>query len=276
MTKNIAINQPVASYVFFDLETTGLPHEERNRTTITELSFIAVSRHDFERATTKNLPVMSKLVINYNPRRIISTRASEMTGLTNDLLKNSPTFSQRTKTVLAFFDDLPKPICLIAHNGNRFDFKLLNNEFIDANESLPNDILCVDSLAAFKKILPHYELDSDDTIDNITSDEDDWPDMNITPEDWDSIDKLCSSFESVTCNTPKLRKVSSTNKNSFKDYKLDSLYRALLKKEPTCSHRAEHDCYALIECTLAIRKQFVNFVDVHTKKLCDIKPFNRY
>lgn len=272
----------VASYVFFDLESTGLPHLERNKTTITELCFIAVAREDFERATIQKLPALSKIVINYNPRRTISRTASEMTGLTNDLLKNSPVFNQRTNTLLTFLDELPRPICLIAHNGNRFDFKLLIKEFSDANIDLPNDILCIDSLNAFRKLLTKNDLKcSEDTADNGNSSDnkDDWPDLNVTPEDWDSIDKLCFSFEHINSSTPKIQKTDQKKlviEKSDTNYKLDSLYRRLLKKNPPCSHRAENDCYALIECALALSKHFVTFVDDHAVKLNEIKPFKQY
>lgn len=45
-----------------------------------------------------------------------------------------------------------KPLCLVAHNGNRFDFPLLRKELFKANGALPEDILCVDSLEAFRYI----------------------------------------------------------------------------------------------------------------------------
>jgi three prime repair exonuclease-1 len=45
-----------------------------------------------------------------------------------------------------------KPICLVAHNGNRFDFPILRREIESTCSSLPEDVLCIDSLAAFRDL----------------------------------------------------------------------------------------------------------------------------
>jgi three prime repair exonuclease-1 len=45
-----------------------------------------------------------------------------------------------------------KPICLVAHNGNRFDFPILRREIESTCSSLPEDLLCIDSLAAFRDL----------------------------------------------------------------------------------------------------------------------------
>lgn len=50
-----------------------------------------------------------------------------------------------------------KPICFVAHNGNRFDFPILRTEIEKTGNCLPDDILCVDSLVAFRNIDQHKE-----------------------------------------------------------------------------------------------------------------------
>ena len=49
-------------------------------------------------------------------------------------------------------DHLTKPICLLAHNGYRFDFPVLKAELNRTGENLCEDILCADTLEAFRSL----------------------------------------------------------------------------------------------------------------------------
>lgn len=51
-----------------------------------------------------------------------------------------------------FLNAHQKPICIVAHNGNRFDYPILRAELSRQNCNLDNDVLCIDSLEAFKQI----------------------------------------------------------------------------------------------------------------------------
>lgn len=51
-----------------------------------------------------------------------------------------------------FFRRLQKPICLLAHNGDRFDFPVLQAELNRLRYALGSDIVCADTLAAFRAI----------------------------------------------------------------------------------------------------------------------------
>ena len=54
--------------------------------------------------------------------------------------------------IKSFLENLAPPVCLIAHNGDKFDFPLLKSEFLRNNFSLSEDILCADSLTAFRAV----------------------------------------------------------------------------------------------------------------------------
>ncbi|KAG6465673.1 hypothetical protein O3G_MSEX015308 [Manduca sexta] len=183
----------ISSYVFFDIETTGLPWQERNRTKITELCFVATAREDLQKSTGF-IPPVSKLTLALNPKRKINPEVTSMTGLTNEFLIHSPTFCQKSRSIIQFLEDLPRPVCLVAHNGNVFDYKIFLAECVDAQISLPNDIYCVDSLALFRKILKPPEIK---VVKNNTQEL--WPELDVTPEDWNEIDKLCSPIKKI-CN----------------------------------------------------------------------------
>jgi len=84
-----------------------------------------------------------------------------ISGLFNDNLEHQKPLSAETvKLINSFLGHLTKPICLLAHNGNGFDFLLLNSELKRINQSLDSSLLCADSLEAFRSLdglLPRYQ-----------------------------------------------------------------------------------------------------------------------
>lgn len=135
-----------------------------------------------------------------------------------------------------FFDQLTGPICLVAHNGNEFDYPILkehlnqlvrrSNLYISLNFhrlltvvmnfyifchvqncSLDGNLLCVDSLQIFRLI-----------------------------------DK-CSSFIKGS-------------------YKLIDIYRRLFQSDPVDAHSAEGDAMILFKCVVASRFAFVAMADL--------------
>ena len=46
-------------------------------------------------------------------------------GITCDMVSEKKSLKVRWPLILNFLSDVEKPACLIAHNGNMFDFKLL-------------------------------------------------------------------------------------------------------------------------------------------------------
>ena len=54
--------------------------------------------------------------------------------------------------VLCFLQQLQQPVCLIAHNGDKFDFPLLKKQFDIFDGIIPPTILCCDSLTVFREI----------------------------------------------------------------------------------------------------------------------------
>ena len=66
---------------------------------------------------------MNKLTLCFDPVKNISDEATRFSaGLTNDLLSGQARFdSDTTKLLAAWLARLPGPVCLVAHNGDRFD-----------------------------------------------------------------------------------------------------------------------------------------------------------
>ncbi|XP_046362193.2 serine-rich adhesin for platelets-like [Haliotis rufescens] len=142
------------SYVIFDTETTGLPGPYGNPK-ITELCLLGVHRDDmFEDGVT--VPrIVSKLQLCLNPQKQVSPGSSMLTGLFNDALDRQQPFNSEIVAVIrGFLQTQAQPTCLIAHNGDKFDFPLLAAQLEKVDETLPHDILCADSLLAFREIDP--------------------------------------------------------------------------------------------------------------------------
>ena len=53
----------------------------------------------------------------------------------------------RLKTFMA---DLEGPVCIISHNGDRFDFPLLVAEMRDAGKRFSENLYCADSLIGIR------------------------------------------------------------------------------------------------------------------------------
>ncbi|XP_058054281.1 uncharacterized protein LOC131205967 [Anopheles bellator] len=160
----------VKTFVFLDLETTGLPWNEFNRTTITELSMVACGKQHLL-DTISCLPrVLHKLSLCFNPSRRISHGSSLKTGLYNDLLQYEGKFdSGAGEMVKLFLERLQKPICFVAHNGYRFDFILLKKQLASLDVQLDGPFVCIDTLPAFRAIEADFErsfIDNNEGLDS--------------------------------------------------------------------------------------------------------------
>lgn len=289
----------IATFVIIDLETTGLPHLENNRTKITEICLLAAFRKDIRNTVKGKVPPIAKLTFNLNPERKISSTAEKITGIKSEQVKYAQTFKEKIKTINSFLEDLRKPVCLVAHNGNTFDYRILLAECADINLFLPDDLLCVDSLPIFRKILKAKK--SDDVIDKgvisnpratttkinksmnstkstndseiMTDDEDEWPDLNATPEELQEIDELCSSFDKMTATQKK------TLKQPRESFKLTEIYKRCFGKVDFNAHQAEDDCLMLLKCMVFAQDQsdldFLKIADTECKLLKDCKAIER-
>lgn len=70
----------IKTFIFVDIETTGLPTEEHNKSKITELSMIAVQAQHISLGVFPR--VQNKLSLCFNPRKMVSLEAERLTGYT--------------------------------------------------------------------------------------------------------------------------------------------------------------------------------------------------
>uniref|UniRef100_A0A915HZ44 Exonuclease domain-containing protein n=1 Tax=Romanomermis culicivorax TaxID=13658 RepID=A0A915HZ44_ROMCU len=159
----------IQTLVIFDLETTGL---DVNKERITEMGALSIDFDYFcnlssrfndqwnnNSADPPPVPrVMSKICLPVNPGIPVNNAAAKCSGLNNELLNKSGNFKSAFDTFYHFLNRLQPPICLVAHNGNRFDFKILKNEIIrnrlDLSVDYPlfSNIQTYDTMFGFKRL----------------------------------------------------------------------------------------------------------------------------
>ena len=157
--------------VYFDIEATGLKSSGVPR--ISEISFVAINTQEILNLNHKLLEklndtkspehildletflprVLNKLTLCVYPMATIMPEVSRLTGLDNYNLIDQSRFDKRTGDLLkAFLSRLPFPVCLVAHNGNLYDFPLLQAELVKAGVEFRSNIFCVDSYVGIKEI----------------------------------------------------------------------------------------------------------------------------
>ena len=149
------LNEYVCDYVVFDLETTGTSCENDQ---VVEISAIRVKGGQIEEE-------FSTLV---NPGMPIPFWASQVNGITDDMVEDAPKFETALSDFLEFVGDLP----LVGHNIHTFDLKFIYRDCKLYFGKIPgNDY--VDTLPIARMYLPdiphhtlsdlaeHYGIDSD-------------------------------------------------------------------------------------------------------------------
>lgn len=108
----INLQKPLA---FFDLETTGL---DVTNDRIIEIGILKMNPDGSQERYQKRV----------NPEMPISPESSEITGISNDDVKDCPTFKDLAEEIAAFIGDAD----LAGYNSNKFDIPVLAEEFLRA------------------------------------------------------------------------------------------------------------------------------------------------
>lgn len=290
---------------------TGLPKYELNKSRITELSMVAVSRDHVVETRPGALPrVVSKFTKCFNPKRMIYPIGAEFTGLCNDLLENETAFNLNVfNTIKNYLELFRKPVCLIAENGNVCDFPILKNHFEKLNCALPNDILCADSLYAFYDILKIHESvnrqSSNGEVSNRSSNEASTSGLNhnqklidntqyhvdelagLTQEFTENEWKMPHSMQEQNERTPQKRKIITLperkkkvarrcfygdDKKPEKRYRLRCIYERVLNRPAPPPHRAENDSIMTVEIAITLGQKFIKWIDDNHIPFADVKP----
>ena len=126
-------------FVVFDLETTGAKTPPCR---ITEIGAFRV----------RNGEIVEEFHTLVNPETIIPVFISQLTGITNNMVRQAPNFREVAADFLDFIGDA----VLVAHNAH-FDIRFLNHEIgrIYTDYRMANPHLCTVQLS--RKLLPHID-----------------------------------------------------------------------------------------------------------------------
>jgi len=177
----------VKTLVFLDLEATGLKASGKPR--VTEVCLLAVRVEDLknmeegiirgrDRQSGGALEqllvprVLNKLVLCVYPMTTIMPTVTSITGLDNYNLTGQAVFDRDlVHSLQAFMDRLPKPACLLAHNGNKFDFPLLKAEMMKVGAQFDPDLQCCDTYIGIKDIFDQIKLEKEiSDVENLVLD----------------------------------------------------------------------------------------------------------
>ncbi|XP_063966581.1 uncharacterized protein LOC129277377 [Lytechinus pictus] len=162
----------IKSFVFLDFETSHLFPTHRPK--IIELSLIAINRaglldqdvntslylaKNHENSTFDlskvSLPrIVDKLTLCLDPGKNTSPHSARLTKMGKrklDINKKLP-FDEGVVTMLnIFLSRQDAPVCLVAHNGMRFDFPILRSELSGLTTGdPPAELYCLDTLKGFR------------------------------------------------------------------------------------------------------------------------------
>ena len=125
--------------IIFDFETTGLDYTKDR---IIQYTFLNNDTNEY----------ISGYV---NPQCPMTSRASEITGITDIDLKEYKPFSYHVKKILNFFGE-DGEIYLIAHNGDCFDKLFLSAALQSCGKSLSSCWKFIDTLKLYRYFYPDY------------------------------------------------------------------------------------------------------------------------
>jgi DNA polymerase III subunit epsilon len=200
----LQLNRPIA---FIDLETTGV-----NLTTdrIVELAVVKISP-DGTRIAKRRL---------INPQMPIPAVTSEIHGITDEMVKDAPTFKQMSNEIKQFLENCD----LGGYNSNRFDIPLLMEEFLRAGVDVDlSDRRMVDVQHIFYTMQPRtlsaaYEFFCEKPLVDAHSAE---ADINATIEVLEAqlkkYDKLGTTVDSILSCIGEEKIVDYARRFSFND-----------------------------------------------------------
>ncbi|AAP29896.1 unknown [Choristoneura fumiferana multiple nucleopolyhedrovirus] len=229
---------PIQTYVFLDLETTGLPKFQNNKTQITELSLQCVSRKELLRPGA--VRVCNKLTMCFEPTLSISEEALALTQLSMENLNGQPKFDTKVVDCIeSFLSLLASPVCLVAYNGLSFDFPILYKHLKDNAFQL--EVHCADAYHAMYAIIDG----SGSTAMNRSKS----GLVTVRQCPWKRGDRPARSF------------------------KLMDLYKThVTQLAGDKCHRAENDCSMMVELAKKFANEFVAFVDANNCLLSCVNP----
>jgi len=125
------------NFAILDVETTG---GKFNQEKITDISILIYD----------GVKIINRFETLINPDKEIQPFVQRLTGINNELVKNSPRFKDVSKKIF----EITKNKIIVAHNVD-FDYRIIKNEFQNINIKYLRDSLCTVDLS--KLIFPNLK-----------------------------------------------------------------------------------------------------------------------
>jgi DNA polymerase III subunit epsilon len=190
----LSLKKPI---VFFDLETTGI---DVVKDRIVEISLLKVSPDGKEETKTMRI----------NPEMPIPPHVTEIHGISDEDVKNEPTFNTVAKDVAKYIEGCD----LAGYNSNKFDIPLLAEEFLrvdvdfDMKKSRFVDVQVIFHKMEQRTLSAAYKFYCQKNLDNAHSAEAD------TKATYEILKAQIDRYNDITNDVEELSKVSSHNKNA--------------------------------------------------------------
>ena len=133
--------------IVLDTETTGLDPAQGHR--IVEIGCVELENH---------LPTGRKFQEYLNPERLMDEEVIAVHGITNEFVKDKPTFSQVADKFIKFIGDDSK---LVIHNA-AFDMKFLNSELETCGKATLSYDRVIDTLIIARQRFPGRRVNLDE------------------------------------------------------------------------------------------------------------------
>lgn len=121
--------------------------------------------------------------------------------------------------IALFLQRLQSPTCLVAHNGNRFDFIILKKELEALNAQLPDNTYCIDSLPLFQALEQDRERKEKAVQENADNELADLELTAITAmEELEGSPSTLSQMQKLNETTPQRSKITENYKKALRSY----------------------------------------------------------
>ena len=234
--------------VFFDIETTGLSIPDAR---IIQFGAALYAPGNRIPTATKNLLI--------NPGILIDPKATEVHGITNQMVMNEHGFSHYADSIHAFLSD----VYLSGFNIRGFDIPILEREFDRLNMSFPAFIGIIDVMsvvhklnprtlsASIEKYIPGYKFLSHDALSDATATADLFDAMSKVHEEFEDFSFLSDS------NFADLAGLIAFDENKQPVFNFGKHRNNLLSSQPDyCKWMINSDSFPI--STIKFLKSFLN------------------
>lgn len=187
--------------VFFDIESTGL---SVSKDRIVEIGLIKVNPNQSEESLT----------LRINPEMEISKESEEIHGISNEDIKEAPTFKQVAQKIKEFIGDAD----LAGYNSNKFDVPMLLEEFsrvgldFDMNVRKTIDVQNIFHKKEQRTLAAAYKFYCDKEIENAHSAD---ADIKAT---YEVLKKQLEKYPDLENDMDFLAEYSQNSKNKLLDF----------------------------------------------------------